>query len=125
MSAPKSNVAHLRPSEVDYASNVGEFRVEVRKDEGGGSLVLSPSEGASLVLRIQGDSLELAWTGPKVTLSAPDADMELAAKNVTIRAEDTVAIHGRREVDVHSSEDVEIRADHQVNLWAHGILVGD
>ncbi len=125
MTAPRNNLAHLRPSEVDYVSEVGDFRVEVRKDEGGGSLVLSPSEGASLVLRIQGDSLELAWTGPKVTLSAPGADMELAAKNVTIRAEDTVAIHGCHEVDLHSGEDVEIRADHQVNLWAHGILVGD
>ena len=47
MSAPESNVAHLRPSEVDYASEVGAFRVEVRKDEEGGSLVLSPSDPAA------------------------------------------------------------------------------
>jgi len=109
----------------DFEGRVGDFRVEVRGGADGGELILTPTAGSPLRMVIQGDRLEMTWDGPSVSLSAPDAEMELAAKNITLTAEDTVAIHGRKEVDVHSTVDVEIRADHQVNLWAHGVLVGD
>lgn len=110
---------------VAYEGRVGAFTVEVRTEAGGGALVLRPDAGAPLVLRVQGDALVLEYAGPEVRLVAPGADLDLGARNVTIRAEETLALSGRREVDVHSGEDVEIRADHQVNLWAHGVLVGD
>ncbi|MCO4772888.1 MAG: hypothetical protein KDA24_22845 [Deltaproteobacteria bacterium] len=125
MAAQDNKVTPLRPVEADYQGRLGEFVIEVRGDAEGGSLVLTPPVGAPLVLRVKGDALELAYDGPQVRLVAPGAEMELAAKNVSIRAEDTVAIHGAKEVDLHSGEDVEIRADHQVNLWAHGVVVGD
>ncbi len=113
------------PTARDFDGRVGDFHVEVRGGTEGGELVLTPSAGAPLRMVIQGDRLEMTWDGPSVSLSAPDAEMELAARNIKLTAEDTVAIHGRKEVDVHSTVDVEIRADHQVNLWAHGVLVGD
>jgi len=114
----------VRPAS-DWEGQLGDFAVSVERTDDGGALVLSPSEGQTLVIRIQGDSLELQYAGPSVRFSAPDAELELAARNVTIKADETVAVHGGKEVDLHSGEDVEIRADHQVNLWAHGVLVGD
>ena len=108
-----------------WEGRLGAFEVQVERTESGGALVLTPAEGQSLRIRIEGGTLELDYQGPSVRFSAPQADLELAARNVTIRAEDTVSLHGRREVDLHSGEDLEIRADHQVNLWAHGVLVGD
>lgn len=110
-----------RPS----GDRIGAFTLSVERDGDGGSLVLTPPTGAPLVLTVRGDTLEIAYGGPQVRFVAPGADMEFEAKNVSIRGEDTVAIHAGREVDVHSGEDVEVRADHQVNLWAHGVIVGD
>lgn len=125
MAEDLATVHALTGARPDYEGRVGAFTVEVRKGADGGSLHLTPDDGAPLVLRIQGDVLELAYAGPTVRLTSPQADLELDAKNVSIRASETVSVHGGREVDVHSGEDVEIRADHQVNLWAHGVLVGD
>ncbi len=111
--------------EAAWQGRVGEFDVRVDRSEDGGSLILRPAQGEPLVVRITKDALEFTYGGPAVRFSAPGADLELSARNVDIRAEDTVTVHGGREVDLHSGEDVEIRADHQVNLWAHGVLVGD
>lgn len=108
-----------------WQGRVGEFDVRVERTAEGGALVLRPPKGEPLVVRIQGDALEFTYGGPAVRFSAPGADLELAARNVAIRAEETVTVHGGREVDLHSGEDLEVRADHQVNLWAHGVLVGD
>jgi len=116
---------NLVRDDLAWQGRVGEFDVRVEQTDEGGALVLSPPQGQSLVFRIRGDALELNYGGPAVRFSAPGADLELAARNVAIKAEETVAVHGGQEVDLHSGEDVEIRADHQVNLWAHGVLVGD
>lgn len=121
----KDTVLNLVRSDAAWQGRLGTFDVEVQQSADGGALVLTPPEGQTLVIRISGETLELQYAGPSVRFSAPEADLELAARNVAIKAEETVSVHGKREVDVHSGEDVEIRADHQVNLWAHGVLVGD
>jgi hypothetical protein len=123
MASQDGKVMQLRDRSLD--DRIGDFTLEVHRDSDGGSLVLTPPQGAPLVLTIRGDHLEMAYGGPKVRFVASDAAMEFEAKSVAIRAEDTVAIHAGRELDLHSGEDVEVRADHQVNLWAHGVLVGD
>jgi len=120
-----NNAKVMQLRERAFEGRVGEFLVEVRNDGDGGSLVLTPAAGAPLVLTIKGDTLEMRYAGPEVRFVAPDASMRFEAKNVAITAQDTVAIHAGREIDLHSAEDVEVRADHQVNLWAHGVIVGD
>ena len=108
-----------------FEGHVGSFRVEVHADAEGGSVVLCPSEGEALRITIQGDTLSLHFAGPRVRLEAPAADMTLAARNVHIRADESFTVEAHREVDIHSRADIEVRADHHVNLWGHGVLVGD
>ena len=125
MTNRESKALALRDHVQEWTGRVGEFSVEVQTTAEGGALILRPDAGSPLLLRIRGDALEINYAGPSVRLLAPEADLQLGARNVSIRAEETLSLSARREVDVHSGEDVEIRADHQVNLWAHGILVGD
>ena len=123
MAKNEANVMQITP--ISSEDRIGEFTLSIERDEDGGALVLTPPRGAPLVLTIRGETLELSYGGPQVRFVAPEADMEFAAKNVAIRGQETVAIHAGREVDLHSGEDVEVRADHQVNLWAHGVVIGD
>jgi hypothetical protein len=113
----------VRPPE--WEGELGAFHVDVRREDAGGALTLRPAGGEALVLSVRGDTLSIRWEGRALEIAAPGADLALRAKNVTIEAQETLALHGAGEVDVHSRQDVEIRADHHVNLWGHGVLVGD
>ena len=124
MSAPVKLVPEsLR--EADYVDDFGTVRVEVRRDRDGGVVQFVPQGGEAVELVVRGDTITMRWGGPNVRLEAPDADLTLAARNVRLQAEDSVTVDARREVDIHSGTDVEVRADHHVNLWGHGVLVGD
>ncbi len=115
----------LTPTAAAFEGEVGAFRVEVHGNGEGGTVTLVPQEGAAVRLAIQGDTLTMSWDGPRVRIEAPAADMTLAAKNLHLQAEESFTVEARREVDIHSGSDVEVRADHHVNLWGHGVLVGD
>jgi len=104
---------------------IGDFRLELERNEQGGTLVLTPPSGQALQISIEGDRLTLQYQGPRIEVSAPDAAIEFAARSIDLHAEHSVTVHGGKEVDIHSGEDVEIRADHHVNLWGHNVLVGD
>ena len=140
--AREAEVLSIAPAldEPDFGGDLGDFRVEVRGNAAGGAISLRPSSGADVRIVIQGDTLTMHWDGPQVRLEAPAAehlihqgittiivgpDMTLAARNLHLRAEETFTVEARREVDIHSGTDVEVRADHHVNLWGHGVLVGD
>jgi hypothetical protein len=125
--ANSSTVIELVPEgdEATFSGSVGAFRVDVREGDQGGTITLVPQDGASVELVIRGNELTMRWGGPLVRLEAPGADLTLAAKNLHLRAEESVTVEARREVDIHSGVDVEVRADHHVNLWGHGVLVGD
>lgn len=58
-------------------------------------------------------------------LTAPDASLTLDAQDIELKARKTLSLDAGDEVDIHSGVDVEVRADHHVNLWGHGVLVGD
>lgn len=109
----------------DWEGRIGHFQVEVRKGDEHGTLVLTPPQGQALEIRLEGGRMTLRYEGPSVQLSAPDAHLELAARSIALSAEETVEVHGGKEVDIHSGVDVEVRADHHVNLWGHGVNVGD
>jgi hypothetical protein len=104
---------------------VGDFQIEMRREQRGGTLVLTPPSGQALQINIDGDRLSLRYSGPRIEISAPDAAIEFAARSIDLRAEDCVTVHGGKEVDIHSGVDVEVRADHHVNLWGHNVLIGD
>jgi hypothetical protein len=125
--APPATVLPITPdaAEPRFAGEVGAFRVEVHGDARKGTITLSPESGAGVRIIIQGDTLTMQWDGPKVRLEAPAADMTLAARNLHLQIEESFTVEARREVDIHAGVDVEIRADHHVNLWGHGVLVGD
>jgi hypothetical protein len=97
----------------------------MRREQRGGTLVLTPPSGQALQISIDGDHLSLQYSGPRIEISAPDAAIEFAARSIALQAEDCVTVHGGKEVDIHSGVDVEVRADHHVNLWGHNVLVGD
>ncbi len=99
--------------------------MEVLRSDHGGELHLQPADGAALRIELHGDALTLHYAGPEVRLQAPDAKLELRARDIHLQAEQTLSLEGREEVDIHSRADVEIRADHHVNLWGHGVQVGD
>lgn len=104
---------------------IGDFQIEMRREQRGGTLVLTPPSGQALQISIDGDHLSLQYSGPRIEISAPDAAIEFAARSIALQAEDCVTVHGGKEVDIHSGVDVEVRADHHVNLWGHNVLVGD
>jgi hypothetical protein len=118
-------VAPLQRPAPDWQGRVGEFEVQVRGGAERGTLLLTPPEGQTLEIRIDHGELTLNYAGPTVRLSAPDAHLEMGARSISIKAEETVEVHGGKEVDIHSRVDVEVRADHHVNLWGHGVNVGD
>jgi uncharacterized protein (DUF2345 family) len=117
--------AEQTTSEQALEAEVGDFRIEVLGDKQGGTLNLIPTNGQALQITIEGGSLKLQYEGPRLQVSAPTATMEFAAQNIELLAEETVSVHGGREVDIHSGVDVEVRADHHVNLWGHDVLIGD
>ncbi|GEM_PF-1994401 len=125
MADPVKVVELVPEVEPTFSGQVGAFRVDVLASEDGGTVSLVPRAGAAVELVIRGDALTMRWAGPEVRLEAPAADLTLAAKNVHLRAEDSITVEAHREVDIHSGRDVEVRADHHVNLWGHGVLVGD
>ena len=108
----------------DYTGRIGSFEVEVREGASG-SLLLRPDDGHALELQVDGDTLRIRWDGRALRLDAPEADLRMGARNIELHGEDSVAISAGREVDIHSKADVEVRADHHVNLWGHGVRVGD
>jgi hypothetical protein len=112
-------------SKVDFATRLGAFDLEVRSEQDGGALVLTPREGRAFVISVQGDTLSLRFMGPELRLEAPDARLVLAAREVELQAEERLALHAGQEVDVHSGVDVELRADRQVNLWGRTVRAGD
>ena len=119
-------VTPLRPAvETAWSGDVGEFAVEVRRDQAGGTLCLKPRQGAELRIEVRGDALTLHYAGPEVRLTAPDATLTLEAEDIALKARKTLSVDAGEEVDIHSGVDVEVRADHHVNLWGHGVLVGD
>ena len=120
-----SQVAPLRAPSPDWEGRVGHFEVEVRAGDEKGTLVLRPPDGEAVEIRLEQGRMTLRYTGPEVQLTAPDARVELAARSIALTAEQTVEVHGGQEVDIHSGVDVEVRADHHVNLWGHGVNVGD
>lgn len=109
----------------EWTGDVGAFEVQVERTAQGGSLVLRPAEGAPLRIEIRGDALTLHYAGPQVRLTAPDASLTLDAQDIELKARKTLSLDAGDEVDIHSGVDVEVRADHHVNLWGHGVLVGD
>ena len=129
MAADKSPALKLarEQSTPDHAlkAEVGDFRIEVHGDKQGGTLSLTPTDGQALQITIEGGTLKLQYEGPRLQVSAPTATIEFAARSIELRAEETVSVHGGREVDIHSGVDVEVRADHHVNLWGHDVLIGD
>lgn len=120
-----SQVAPLRAPLPDWEGRVGHFQVEVRAGDERGTLRLRPPDGEVLEIRLEEGRMTLRYQGPSVQLTAPEAHVELAAKSIALSAEETVEVHGGKEVDIHSGVDVEVRADHHVNLWGHGVNVGD
>lgn len=112
-------------AEAAWTGEVGAFEVVVRRDAGGGTLCLRPSQGAELRIEVRGDALTLHYAGPEVRLSAPEASLKLEAEDIELTARRTLSMGAGEEVDIHSGVDVEVRADHHVNLWGHGVLVGD
>jgi hypothetical protein len=118
-------VTPLRPTETAWSGDVGEFEVEVHRHKDGGTLCLRPREGAELRIELRGDVLSLNYAGPEVRLTAPDARLTLDAEDIELKARKTLSMDAGEEVDIHSGVDVEVRADHHVNLWGHGVLVGD
>ena len=129
MAAEKSPALALageqHATERTLEAEVGDFRIEVHGDKQGGTLSLIPTNGQALKITIEGGTLQLQYEGPRLQVSAPTATMEFAAQSIELRAEETVSVHGGREVDIHSGVDVEVRADHHVNLWGHDVLIGD
>ena len=111
--------------ELAWQGQMGAFAIALAPGEDGGTLSLTPPSGETLVLRIRGDELQLQFSGSKVQFTAPDARMEFQAKSISLQADEAVEVHAGKEVDIHSGVDVEVRADHHVNLWGHGVLVGD
>jgi len=109
----------------ELEQQIGDFKIELHREDRGGTLVLTPPSGQSLEITIDGDRLHLQYTGPRIEVSAPDAAIEFSARTIDLTAEESVTVHGGREVDIHSGVDVEVRADHHVNLWGHNVLVGD
>ena len=105
--------------------SIGTYTIEVERSERGGSLCLRPQNGQALLIEVQGDRLTVRYEGPELRLEAPNAEMKLAARNIELNADERVTVHGGQEVDLHSGVDVEVRADHHVNLWGHGVRVGD
>ena len=119
-------VTPLRPApDALWSGDVGAFEVEVQGDASGGLLCLRPPQGAELRIEIRGDALTLHYAGPEVRLTAPDARLTLDAQDIQLKARRTLSLDAGEEVDIHSGVDVEVRADHHVNLWGHGVLVGD
>ncbi len=118
-------VTPLHANQTAWRGDVGEFDVEVQRRADGGTLCLRPREGAELRIELRGDALTLHYSGPEVRLTAPDAKMTLDAEDIELKARRTVTVEAGEEVDIHSGVDVEVRADHHVNLWGHGVLVGD
>jgi len=111
--------------EAELEQQIGDFKVELHRAVRGGTLVLTPPSGQALAITIEGDRLQLQYTGPRIEVSAPNSAIEFAARTIDLKAEESVTVHGGREVDIHSGVDVEVRADHHVNLWGHNVLVGD
>ncbi len=124
MSAETVTPLRVAP-ESAWTGDVGAFSIEVQRDEAGGTLCLRPPMGQELRIEIRGDVLTLRYAGPEVRLTAPDASLTLDAQDIEIRARRTLSLEAGEEVDIHSRVDVEVRADHHVNLWGHGVLVGD
>ncbi len=124
MSAETVTPLRVAP-ESAWKGGVGAFSIEVQRDEAGGTLCLRPPMGQELRIEIRGDVLTLRYAGPEVRLTAPDASLTLDAQDIEIRARRTLSLEAGEEVDIHSRVDVEVRADHHVNLWGHGVLVGD
>jgi hypothetical protein len=121
-----SQVTPLRSAaQPDWEGNVGHFQVEVRGGDERGTLVLRPPDGDAVEIRLEAGLMTIRYEGPGVQLTAPEAHLELAAKSIALSAEETIEVHGGKEVDIHSGVDVEVRADHHVNLWGHGVNVGD
>ncbi len=125
MAAEEARVLPLQERAAEWAGDLGRFTVEVHRSAQGGELRLQPPEGAALRIELRGDTLTLHYEGPEARLQAPDAKLELSARDIRLEAEQTLSLEGREEVDIHSRADVEIRADHHVNLWGHGVQVGD
>ena len=115
----------LQSEAPELQEQIGDFKLELRRQAHGGSLLLTPPSGQGLLLTIQGDRLSLQYEGPRIEISAPDAAIDFSARTIELRAEESVTVHGGKEVDIHSGVDVEVRADHHVNLWGHNVLVGD
>ncbi len=118
-------VAPIQAPLPDWEGRVGHFQVEVRAGDERGTLVLRPPDGQVVEIRLEAGTMTLRYEGPEVRLTAPEAKVELAARSISLNAEETVEVHGGQEVDIHSGIDVEVRADHHVNLWGHGVNVGD
>lgn len=119
--APLSSV----PAAPEWEGRVGRFSIEVHGGEEHGSLLLVPPQGEPIEIRLDGGRMSIRYAGPEVLLHAPDARIEMAGRSIALTAEEDVQVHGGREVDIHSGIDVEVRADHHVNLWGHGVEVGD
>ena len=109
----------------EQQGQIGDFKLELRRAEHGGTLSLTPPSGQALQITIEGDCLSLQYDGPRIEVSAPDAAIEFAARTIDLQADESVTVHAGKEVDIHSGVDVEVRADHHVNLWGHNVLVGD
>jgi uncharacterized protein (DUF2345 family) len=109
----------------ELEQQIGDFKIELHREDRGGTLVLTPPSGQALEITIEGDRLSLQYTGPRIEISAPEAAIEFSARTIELKAEESVIVHGGKEVDIHSGVDVEVRADHHVNLWGHNVLVGD
>ena len=108
-----------------FDGQVGGLRVQVLGSEDQGTLVLTPPAGEALEIRLEDGRLTLAYSGPEVQITAPDASLDLQARRIGLKADETIEVHAGKEVDIHSRVDVEVRADHHVNLWGFGVQVGD
>lgn len=124
MSAKPITALRAAP-EAAWTGEIGSFEVEVLRDATGGILCLRPQQGAELRIEVRGDALTVHYAGPEVRLSAPDAALTLEAEDIALKARRVLSMDAGEEVDIHSGVDVEVRADHHVNLWGHGVLVGD
>ncbi len=125
MSAP-AKLEALRAPQAEFDGEVGGFVVQVVKEgPDRGALLLTPPDGEALEIRLEAGRLSLSYAGPTVRLEAPDGELQLQGRSVSVKGSETVEVHGGQEVDIHSGVDVEVRADHHVNLWGFGVNVGD
>ncbi|MBJ93269.1 MAG: hypothetical protein CMP23_02205 [Rickettsiales bacterium] len=122
--APSESAVAVGPEPTQLGS-LGAFQISMEGDANGGTLSLTPPTGEALHLIIQGDCLKLDFRGPRLEVAAPDAAIAFRGRSIELQGSERIRLESDREVDIHSGVDVEVRADHHVNLWGHGVLVGD